>query len=82
MMIKTNTDYLLLSNYYMCTQSKEVGTAAYDSAWYELKPENSRILILVILRAQKQLTLTAGKMMDLSLESFTSVRFSTQSNSE
>jgi len=27
-----------------------------------------------MLRSQKQLTLTVGKMMDLSLESFTSVR--------
>ncbi|XP_014480038.1 PREDICTED: odorant receptor 4-like [Dinoponera quadriceps] len=58
---------------YLKNKSKEVGTAAYNSAWYELKPENSRILILVILRAQKQLTLTVGKMMDLSLESFTSI---------
>lgn len=63
-------------------QSKEVGIAAYDSAWYDLRPENSRTLILVILRAQKQLTLTVGKMMDLSLESFTSVRFNTQNNYE
>ena len=38
-----------------------------------MKPKNSRILIFVILRAQKQLTLTVGKIMDLSLESFTSV---------
>ncbi|EFN81412.1 Odorant receptor 2a [Harpegnathos saltator] len=67
---------------YLKNKSKAVGTAAYDSSWYELKPENSRTLILVILRAQKQLTLTVGKIMDLSLESFTSVRFSTQNSSE
>ncbi|XP_032669860.1 odorant receptor 13a-like [Odontomachus brunneus] len=58
---------------YLKNKSKEVGIAAYDSAWYKLKPEISRILILVILRAQKQLTLTAGKMMDLSLESFANI---------
>ncbi|EFN81413.1 Odorant receptor 2a [Harpegnathos saltator] len=59
---------------YLKNKSKAIGTAAYNSAWYELKPENSRPLIFVILRAQKQLTLTVGKIMDLSLESFTNVR--------
>ncbi|XP_018047591.1 PREDICTED: odorant receptor 4-like [Atta colombica] len=58
---------------YMKNKSKAVGNAAYNSVWYEMKPKNSRILIFVILRAQKQLTLTVGKIMDLSLESFTSI---------
>ncbi|XP_028044840.2 odorant receptor 4 [Monomorium pharaonis] len=58
---------------YLKNKSKAVGIAAYNSAWYEMKPENSRNLIFVILRAQKQLTLTVGKIMDLSLESFTSI---------
>ncbi|KAG5331750.1 OR4 protein, partial [Acromyrmex charruanus] len=57
---------------YMKNKSKAVGNAAYNSVWYEMKPKNSRILIFVMLRAQKQLTLTVGKIMDLSLESFTS----------
>ncbi|KMQ95565.1 odorant receptor 2a [Lasius niger] len=56
---------------YLKNKSKAIGNAAYYSAWYEMKPENSRNLILIILRAQKQLTLTVGKIMDLSLESFT-----------
>ncbi|XP_018401483.1 PREDICTED: odorant receptor 13a-like [Cyphomyrmex costatus] len=60
---------------YLKNKSKAIGNAAYNSAWYEMKPKNSRNLIFVILRAQKQLTLTVGKIMDLSLESFTSVRF-------
>ncbi|XP_011065060.1 PREDICTED: putative odorant receptor 92a [Acromyrmex echinatior] len=58
---------------YMKNKSKAVGNAAYNSVWYEMKPKNSRILIFVMLRAQKQLTLTVGKIMDLSLESFTSI---------
>nr|XP_012219943.1 PREDICTED: odorant receptor 4-like [Linepithema humile] len=58
---------------YLKNKSKAIGNAAYNSAWYKLKPENSRKLIFVILRAQKQLTLTIGKIMDLSLESFTSI---------
>lgn len=39
-----------------------------------MKVEDSRVLLFVILRSQKQLKLTAGNMMDLSLESFTRVR--------
>lgn len=56
-------------------QSKTIGSAAYNSAWYNLKPKESRLLLFIIARAQKQITLTAGKMMDLNLETFTSVRF-------
>ncbi|XP_032669859.1 odorant receptor 4-like [Odontomachus brunneus] len=55
---------------YLRNKSKTIGGAAYNSAWYDLRPKDSRVLLLVILRAQKQLTLTAGRMMDLSLESF------------
>lgn len=40
-----------------------------------MKSKDSRVLLFLILRSQKQLTLTAGKMMELSLESFTSVRY-------
>ncbi|XP_032669862.1 odorant receptor 4-like [Odontomachus brunneus] len=58
---------------YLKNKSTAIGTAAYNSTWYELGPENSRPLIFVILRAQKQLTLTVGKIMDLSLESFTNI---------
>lgn len=58
-------------------QSKSIGLAAYNIAWYELEPEYSRILLFIILRAQKQLTLTVGKMTDLSLRCFASVRFFT-----
>ncbi|XP_012061500.1 PREDICTED: LOW QUALITY PROTEIN: odorant receptor 4-like [Atta cephalotes] len=57
---------------YLNNKSKAIGNAAYNTAWYNLKPENSRILSFIILRSQKQLTLTVGKMVDLSLEYFTS----------
>ncbi|XP_014480040.1 PREDICTED: odorant receptor 4-like [Dinoponera quadriceps] len=58
---------------YLKNKSKTIGTAAYNSAWYNLRPQDSRVLLFVILRAQKQLTLTAGKIMDLSLESFANI---------
>ncbi|XP_071569012.1 odorant receptor 4-like [Temnothorax nylanderi] len=58
---------------YLKNKNKEIGFAAYNSAWYDMKTKDSRVLLFIMLRSQKQLTLTAGKMMDLSLQSFTSI---------
>ncbi|XP_011065062.1 PREDICTED: odorant receptor 2a-like [Acromyrmex echinatior] len=58
---------------YLNNKSKEIGVAAYNCEWYDLKSTESRILLFIILRSQKQLTLTVGKMMDLSLQAFTSI---------
>jgi len=52
-----------------------IGEAAYESLWYDLKPNESKFLLLVIMRSQRRLTITAGKIVDLSLEGFMSVRF-------
>ncbi|XP_011688793.1 PREDICTED: odorant receptor 4-like [Wasmannia auropunctata] len=54
-------------------KSQEISFAAYDSAWYNMKVNDSRALLFIILRSQKQLTFTAGKMMELSLRTFTSI---------
>ncbi|XP_032669865.1 odorant receptor 4-like [Odontomachus brunneus] len=58
---------------YLTNKSKSVGNAAYNSEWYDMKVKDCRVLLFVILRSQKQLKLTAGNMMDLSLESFTRI---------
>ncbi|XP_032669861.1 odorant receptor 4-like [Odontomachus brunneus] len=58
---------------YLSNKSKLVGIEAYNTAWYNLHPKDGRVLLFVMLRSQKQLTLTVGKMMDLSLESFTNI---------
>ncbi|XP_014480031.1 PREDICTED: odorant receptor 4-like [Dinoponera quadriceps] len=58
---------------YLSNKSKLISIAAYNIAWYDLVPSDGRILLFIILRSQKQLTLTAGKMMDLSLESFADI---------
>ncbi|XP_012063162.1 PREDICTED: odorant receptor 4-like [Atta cephalotes] len=55
---------------YLSNKSKTIGDAVYGSIWYNLKPRDSRILLFVIMRSQKRLTITAGKFMDLSLEGF------------
>lgn len=54
-------------------QSKAIGYAAYNTAWYDMQPKHCRILMFIILRSQKQLTLTVGKLTDLSLQCFASV---------
>ncbi|XP_011263780.2 odorant receptor 4 [Camponotus floridanus] len=58
---------------YLNNKSKAIGIAAYNSAWYNLKPQQTRILLFIILRSQKQLTLTVGKLTNLSLEYFASI---------
>ncbi|KAL6429649.1 hypothetical protein ACFW04_007519 [Cataglyphis niger] len=60
---------------YMSNKGNEIGAAAYNCTWYNLKSKDNRVLLFVILRSQKQLMLTAGKMTTLSLESFTNVTF-------
>ncbi|XP_014480017.1 PREDICTED: uncharacterized protein LOC106747184 [Dinoponera quadriceps] len=58
---------------YLSAKSKLIGDAAYDSLWYNVAAKNRRIVLFVVLRSQKRLTITCGKVMDLTLERFTSV---------
>ncbi|XP_011865007.1 PREDICTED: odorant receptor 4-like [Vollenhovia emeryi] len=60
---------------YLSNKSKAIGNAAYNFAWYDIKAKDSCVLLFIILRSQKQLKLTAGKMSVLSLEYFTNVRY-------
>ncbi|XP_014467802.1 PREDICTED: odorant receptor coreceptor-like [Dinoponera quadriceps] len=60
---------------YLTAKSKMIGDAAYTSLWYDLTHEQNKFILLIMLRSQKRLTITAGKIMDLSLEKFSSVRF-------
>ena len=51
-------------------QSQAVGDAAYDSDWLDASPNIKRSLNLVIRRAKRPCKVTAGKFMDLNLESY------------
>lgn len=68
--------YLIFINLHcsFLPQSKSIGDAAYETIWYDLSTKECRILLLVITRSQKRLTITAGRVMDLTLECFTTVR--------
>jgi len=51
-----------------------MGDAIYESIWYNMPPSDSRVILFMMLRCQKRLTITAGRIIDLTLEGFTSVR--------
>ncbi|XP_011705915.1 PREDICTED: odorant receptor 67c-like, partial [Wasmannia auropunctata] len=55
---------------YLSAKSKSIGDAAYASLWYESDSSDSQIILLLIMRSQNQLTITIGKIMNLSLERF------------
>ncbi|XP_011870738.1 PREDICTED: odorant receptor 4-like isoform X2 [Vollenhovia emeryi] len=73
--IATNLEAYIFcfSGEHLQNKSKEISLAAYNSAWYGMKLKDSRILLFIILISQKPLTLTIGKMTDLSLQSFTKI---------
>ncbi|XP_032669900.1 odorant receptor 13a-like [Odontomachus brunneus] len=54
-------------------KSKLLGDAGYDSLWYNMSSSHSKNILLIIIRSQKQLTITAGGMANLSFEAFTSI---------
>ncbi|KAG6798554.1 hypothetical protein HZU73_06120 [Apis mellifera caucasica] len=53
--------------------SKLIADTAYEFLWYNMNPNESRLLIPIILRAQRGFTFTFGKFATLSMESFTAI---------
>ncbi|KAF3054434.1 Odorant receptor 133 [Nylanderia fulva] len=64
---------LCFAGEFLSAKSKSISDAVYNSLWYNMPPSEGRILLFVILRSQKRLTITAGKVIDLTLEGFTSI---------
>ncbi|XP_070150937.1 odorant receptor Or2-like isoform X1 [Polyergus mexicanus] len=58
---------------HLSTKSELIGDAVYESNWYELNPSQNRDVLLMILRSQKHLKLTIGKVADLSLKQFADI---------
>ncbi|XP_025262839.1 odorant receptor 22c-like isoform X2 [Camponotus floridanus] len=58
---------------YLSIKSRMIGNAAYESLWYESNPSLNKNVLLMIVRSQKHLQLTAGKFVDLSLQQFTNI---------
>ncbi|XP_024891688.1 odorant receptor 4-like isoform X4 [Temnothorax curvispinosus] len=64
---------------YLSMKSKTIGDAAYESLWYDLSPSENRILLFLIMRSQKQLTITVGRFTNLSLQQFANIMKSSAS---
>jgi len=59
--------------FFVLLQSRLIGDAAYNSLWYDSNLNQHRNVLLMIMRSQKHLQLTAGKFVDLSLQQFANV---------
>ncbi|XP_066598109.1 odorant receptor 13a-like [Prorops nasuta] len=58
---------------YLSEKSKSIGDAAYNCLWYNMSKNECSLLLPLILRSQKQLRITIGKFMDLSLRRFAAI---------
>lgn len=55
-------------------QCEGIYHAVYNYAWYLLKPNEAKNLMLIMIRADRSLYITAGKMFPMTLSMFCSVR--------
>ncbi|XP_025264866.1 odorant receptor 43a [Camponotus floridanus] len=54
----------------LITQCEGIYDAAYDYEWYTLEPKKARTLILIMIRTNKPLYITAGKIFPMTLSMF------------
>ncbi|XP_019695860.2 odorant receptor 43a-like [Harpegnathos saltator] len=54
----------------LVTQYEKVHRATYEYAWYTLHPKSARNLILIMLRVNKPLYITAGKTFPMTMATF------------
>ncbi|XP_072375698.1 odorant receptor 13a-like, partial [Diabrotica undecimpunctata] len=67
---------LFLTCYYgqlILTQSELIGNAVYNSKWYNCPSSLQKSVLLMILRSQRPLKLTAASISTLSLQTFLSI---------
>lgn len=57
----------------MNRQSSKVFHELYNVNWYELRPEETKMLIMIMCASKAPFELTAGKFIVLSLEYFMDV---------
>ncbi|KAF3054428.1 Odorant receptor 254 [Nylanderia fulva] len=58
---------------YLSFKSISIANAAYDTLWYNVPPMQSKVITFIIMRSHRRLGITAGKMMDMSFETFSSI---------
>ncbi|XP_012063182.1 PREDICTED: odorant receptor 30a-like [Atta cephalotes] len=72
MQVVWNT-FIICSLGFIIIISKSIANAVYESLWYDLLTNQKRTLTFIIMRSQKQVIITAGRITSLSLETFTSI---------
>ncbi|XP_071569016.1 odorant receptor 13a-like [Temnothorax nylanderi] len=65
--------FICFAGEYLGLKGNLIARATYETPWYNLPSNQSKIIIFILLRSQKRLAITAGKMMDMSFETFTSI---------
>ncbi|CAK9820404.1 Odorant receptor 85b [Anthophora quadrimaculata] len=55
---------------YLTFKSESINQSMYSFLWYELSLQEARTVLFIILRSQKELILTAGKFVNLSLAAY------------
>jgi hypothetical protein len=55
-------------------QNNTLSSAIYMSKWYEYNVTSKRALIILMERSKRPMIVTAGKVFDLSLQTFTTVK--------
>ncbi|XP_014468060.1 PREDICTED: odorant receptor Or2-like [Dinoponera quadriceps] len=58
---------------FLVTQSEKMHRTIYESEWYIVEPQLAKDLILIMLRANKPLYVTAGKTFPLTMATFCSL---------
>ncbi|KAK2588074.1 hypothetical protein KPH14_004139 [Odynerus spinipes] len=62
--------FYAVSGNFLKSHSEDVANAVYDSSWYDFDERESKNLIFLILRANVARKLTAGKLIDIDLQTF------------
>ncbi|XP_077261534.1 odorant receptor 13a-like isoform X3 [Temnothorax americanus] len=65
--------FICFAGEYLGLKGNLIARATYETPWYDIPSNQSKIIIFILLRSQKRLAITAGKMMDMSFETFTSI---------
>ncbi|XP_011862381.1 PREDICTED: odorant receptor 67a-like [Vollenhovia emeryi] len=71
--IMTEVFIICFAGEHLIFKSKLISNAIYETMWYNMPSRQSKIIIFIIMRSQKRLAITAGKMMDMSFETFTNI---------
>ncbi|XP_034938380.1 uncharacterized protein [Chelonus insularis] len=60
-----------LFSHQLITNSTLIQKSVIEGLWYECDPKIQKLLTLVIMRSQRECQLTAGKMVSISMDTFT-----------